>query len=337
MAFAASGLGQTAIFAGDAAKASSAVKSIFQMLDNVSDIDSQPWENKGLADRKKGGASERKLQKGTLSNGDVNLEKVNFAYPTRKAAKVFDEIDLEIPAGKVVALVGSSGSGKSTVVQLLERFYDPISYKEEEGPEGTFFKKEEDNGYMKVGGEKLTDLDCRFVRKNMGLVGQEPVLFNDTVYNNIALGKSEGCTREEVEDAARRANAYDFIMELEEGFDTIVGNAGGMVSGGQKQRIAIARALVSNPKILLLDEATSALDNESEKIVQSSLDKLVKESGSERTTIIIAHRLSTIKEADIICVLENKGDGSQVVEMGTHDELIALGQKYKALVQAYSK
>merc|ERR1712008_244311 len=128
-----------------------------------------------------------------------------------------------------------------------------------------------------------------------------------------------------------------FIMKLQDGFDTMVGNAGGMVSGGQKQRIAIARALVSNPKVLLLDEATSALDNESEKIVQASLDNLVKESGGERTTIIIAHRLSTIKEADVICVLENKGGGSKVVETGTHDELMSLGQKYKALVQAYVK
>merc|ERR1712117_787694 len=172
----------------------------------------------------------------------------------------------------------------------------------------------------------------------MSLVGQEPVLFNDTVYNNIALGKPSGnCTAEEVYDAARRANAYDFVMQLEDGFDTIVGNAGGKVSGGQKQRIAIARALVNRPKILLLDEATSALDNESEKIVQASLDKLMKESENQSTTIIIAHRLSTNKDADLICVLENKGDGSKVVEMGTHDELMALGQKYKALVKAYVK
>jgi len=162
------------------------------------------------------------------------------------------------------------------------------------------------------------------------------VLFNDTIYNNIALGK-DGCTREEVEEAAKLANAYEFILNFEDGFDTMVGPAGGKVSGGQKQRIAIARALISDPKILLLDEATSALDNESEKIVQASLDKLVKESGKDRTTIIIAHRLSTIKEADIICVLENTGDGSKVCEMGTHDELFALNQKYKALVEAYER
>lgn len=283
--------------------------------------------------------TERLTPKGSLEKGDVTLDGVDFAYPTRKAAKVFDGIDLNVPSGKVVALVGSSGSGKSTVVQLLERFYDPVSYKEERKEDGTTsMVKQEVSGFVSVEGKKLVDSDCRFVRKNIGLVGQEPVLFDDTVFNNIALGKSDGeCTAEEVHEAARRANAYDFIVGLEDGFDTVVGNAGGKVSGGQKQRIAIARALVNNPKILLLDEATSALDNESEKIVQASLDNLMKESGEERTTIIIAHRLSTIKEADVICVLENKGDGSKVVETGTHDELMRLGKKYKALVQAYVK
>lgn len=339
MAFAASGLGQAAVFAGDAAKAAAAVKAIFATIDHVPDIASEPWENNGVADGKTGLPTERPTAKGSLEKGDVTLDGVDFAYPTRKAAKVFDGIDLNVPSGKVVALVGSSGSGKSTVVQLLERFYDPVSYKEERKEDGTTsMVKQEVSGFVSVEGKKLVDSDCRFVRKNIGLVGQEPVLFDDTVFNNIALGKSDGeCTAEEVHEAARRANAYDFIVGLEDGFDTVVGNAGGKVSGGQKQRIAIARALVNNPKILLLDEATSALDNESEKIVQASLDNLMKESGEERTTIIIAHRLSTIKEADVICVLENKGDGSKVVETGTHDELMRLGKKYKALVQAYVK
>jgi len=189
-------------------------------------------------------------------------------------------------------------------------------------------------GQVQVDDVDMKDIDCRWVRKNMGLVGQEPVLFNDTVYNNIALGK-ENCTRQEVEEAARNANAYDFIMKLQDGFDTNVGASGGKVSGGQKQRIAIARALVGKPKFLLLDEATSALDNESEKIVQASLDALVQASAGNRTTIIIAHRLSTIRTADVICVFENNGNGSKVVEIGSHDELMQLGQKYKALVQAY--
>jgi len=337
MAFAASGLGQAAIFAGDSAKASAALEAIFSILDHRSDISSDPWDNNGLADPKVGAPVVRQLPEGRLVDGTANLSGVNFAYPTRKAAKIFDEIDLDIPSGKVVALVGSSGSGKSSVIQLLERFYDPISYKEQENDGKTeFVVVGEGNGVVSIDGEDMKKSDCRWLRSNFGLVGQEPVLFNDTVYNNIALGK-EGCTRAEIEEAAKSANAYDFIMKLQDGFDTMVGNAGSKVSGGQKQRIAIARALVGKPKILLLDEATSALDNESEKIVQASLDELVKASGGERTTIIIAHRLSTIRDADVICVLENNGDGSKVVEMGSHDELMNLGQKYKALVEAYEK
>lgn len=341
MAFAASGLGQAAIFAGDAASASVALNNIFASLDSDPSIASEPWEDRGKADIKTGIAKTRQVKEGSLKDGTSQLVKVNFAYPTRKTAKIFDEIDLTIPSGKVVALVGSSGSGKSTVIQLLERFYDPISYKEEvqedTGEKITEAVPVEKNGDVLVGGESMKTADCRWLRNNFALVGQEPVLFNDTIYNNIALGKAENCTRQDVEEAARRANAYDFIMKLDLGFDTLVGTAGGKVSGGQKQRIAIARALVSNPKILLLDEATSALDNESEKIVQASLDALVQEADGDRTTIIIAHRLSTIKNADIICVLENSGSGSKVCESGSHDELMALGQKYKALVEAYEK
>lgn len=224
---------------------------------------------------------------------------------------------------------------------------DNVSYEEEKeikinpsdvemGEMELSLGEDTDCGVVRLDGKDLRALDARWVRQNMALVGQEPVLFNDTIYNNIALGK-ENCTKEEVEEAAKGANAYDFIMGLPEQFDTNVGVGGSKVSGGQKQRIAIARALVSNPKILLLDEATSALDNESEKIVQASLDRLVQEEGNDRTTLIIAHRLSTIKDADVICVLDNNGDGSKVVESGTHDELMALGLKYKALVEAYTK
>ena len=228
----------------------------------------------------------------------------------------------------------------------MERFYDPTSYKEDAGDDEVGEPETDDeldvenkggtnsDGAVLLDGTNIKESDVRWLRENMSLVGQEPVLFNDTIFNNIALGKP-GCTRGEVEAAAKNANAYDFIMKMDGGFDTSVGNAGGKVSGGQKQRIAIARALVGNPKILLLDEATSALDTESEKVVQASLDKLVQEMSGERTTIIIAHRLSTIRDADVICVLENSGDGSKVVEMGTHDELMNLQQKYHALVQAY--
>jgi len=342
MAFAASGLGQAALFAGDVGKASAAVTAIFSNLDHVPSIDSAPWENRGVAELDSGEPVERHVKNDTLKEGNGELEKVNFAYPTRKTAKIFDQIDLKIPSGKVVALVGSSGSGKSTVVQLLQRFYDPISYKE--GVDGDDLveivvddgEMKDNEGIVKIDGGDIRKQDIRWLRSNIGYVGQEPVLFNDTIHNNIALGKP-GCSREEVEAAARTANAYDFIMNFEDGFDTVVGIGGGKISGGQKQRVAIARAVLRDAPILILDEATSALDNESEKIVQASLDKLVKESEGKRTTIVIAHRLSTIRSANIICVLENNGDGSRVVEMGSHDELIALGQKYKALVQAYER
>jgi len=336
MAFAASGLGQAALFAGDAAKASAALNAIFGILDHKSPITSEAWENDGMADPKSGKPDVRNVPETDMLQGSVNLTGVNFAYPTRKAARIFDEIDLTIPSGKVVALVGSSGSGKSSVIQLIQRFYDPISYVEEMVDGKVQMNVVDGNGSVKVAGEDMTTADLRWVRSHVGLVGQEPVLFNDTVYNNIAYGK-KNCTYEDVERAAKDANAYDFIMGFQDGFDTMVGAAGSKVSGGQKQRIAIARALVGKPKILLLDEATSALDNESEKIVQASLDELVKASGGDRTTIIIAHRLSTIRGADVICVLENNGDGSKVVEIGSHDELMNLGQKYKALVEAYEK
>ena len=350
MAFAASGLGQAAMFAGDAAKASNAVKSIFTTLDRIPEIDSKPWDNNGLADGASGEPTERAISTsppGAVSEekhkGEFDLEQVNFAYPTRRAAKVFDSLTLKIPAGKSVALVGSSGSGKSTVVQLLERFYDPIVYKAGQGEgEAGVYEMEivvdgetGGAGEIKMDGEATKLLDPRWMRENMGLVGQEPVLFNDSIFNNIALGVRGGASKEAVVEAAKLANAHDFIMKLDEGYETNVGSAGGKVSGGQKQRIAIARALISQPKVLLLDEATSALDNESEKVVQAALDELVKSGG--RTTVIIAHRLSTIRNCDVILVLDNNGDGSKVVEQGTHEELLKLGGKYKKLVEAYER
>lgn len=193
-----------------------------------------------------------------------------------------------------------------------------------------------DESSIHLDGINLRNLDVKWLRSKIALVGQEPRLFFGTVFENIALGKP-GATKEDVRAAAKAANAHEFIMETG-GYDRHVGAGGNKLSGGQKQRVAIARAIIQNPRILLLDEATSALDNESEKVVQASIDALVADKGAERTTIIIAHRLSTIRGCDKIFVLENdwdKGKGSTVVEQGTHEELMALGGKYLSLRRAF--
>jgi len=215
--------------------------------------------------------------------------------------QVCNGYNLEVAAGTTVALVGSSGSGKSTAIQLIERFYDP------------------DSGVVMLDGVDLKQLNVRWLRMQIGLVGQEPVLFSGTIADNIAYGKP-GSTRPEVEEAARMANAYNFILDFPLKFDTDVGEKGGQLSGGQKQRIAIARAIIKNPAVLLLDEATSALDTESERIVQDALDDLLTKQ--KRTTVVIAHRLSTIKNADKIAVV----DKGKIVEEGTHDELMRKGE-----------
>jgi ATP-binding cassette subfamily B (MDR/TAP) protein 1 len=206
---------------------------------------------------------------------------------------------LHIPAGQTVALSGASGSGKSTIIQLIERFYDPLK------------------GELTLDGVDIKTFNLQWLRKQLGLVSQEPVLFQGTVADNIRYGKPDA-TQEEIEEATRAANAHGFIMEtLANGYETDVGMRGGKLSGGQKQRVAIARALVKKPAVLLLDEATSALDNESERIVQAALDEIMVKQ--KRTTIVIAHRLSTIRNADKIAVLK---DG-KVAEQGTHDELLS--------------
>ena len=207
--------------------------------------------------------------------------------------------------GETVAVVGQSGSGKSTLVDLIPRFWDV------------------ERGEVKVDGINVKELRVKDLRSLMGNVNQEAILFNDTIYNNIAFG-AEGVTREQVEDAARIANAHDFIMETEQGYDTIIGDRGCRLSGGQRQRISIARAILKDPAILILDEATSALDTESERLVQDALERLMK----DRTTIVIAHRLSTIINADKICVLHE----GKIAEMGTHRQLIERGGIYKHLV-----
>ena len=239
-------------------------------------------------------------------SGTIRFEGVHFAYPARPDIKIFDDFNLEIPAGQSIALVGESGSGKSTVVSLIERFYDPLA------------------GKVSLDGEDVAGLQVRWLRDQIGLVSQEPTLFALSIKENIKYGK-EGATDAEVEAAAKAANAHNFISALPDGYDTQVGERGIQLSGGQKQRVAIARAMLKDPKILLLDEATSALDAESEKVVQEALDNAMV----GRTTVIVAHRLSTVRNANAIAVLQ-KG---KVVEMGTHDELIAKDGAYAALVR----
>lgn len=237
---------------------------------------------------------------------DIEFRNVSFAYgqPGQELHWVLRNINLTIPKGKTIALVGQSGGGKSTLVDLIPRYYDV------------------QEGEVLIDGINVKDLGIHDLRQLIGNVNQEAILFNDTFYNNITFGVDHA-TKEDVDNAARIANAYDFIMESEQGFDTNIGDRGGRLSGGQRQRVSIARAILKNPPILILDEATSALDTESERLVQEALFKLMK----TRTTVAIAHRLSTIKNADEICVIHE----GQIVERGTHDELLARDGYYKKL------
>lgn len=241
----------------------------------------------------------------------VSFEHVSFAYQPER--EVLTDICLSIPKGKTVALVGQSGSGKTTLTDLLPRFYDPTE------------------GCITIDGEDIRHNTTHDLRSLMGIVCQEPILFNDTVFNNITFGVDvsqpapNGLTwREAAEQAARIANAHDFIADMPEGYDTVIGDRGSRLSGGQRQRLSIARAILKNPLILILDEATSALDSESERLVQEALEHLMK----DRTTLVVAHRLSTIRHADLICVMHE----GRIVERGTHNELYALGGYYTKLV-----
>ena len=293
--FGAQSAGTIFSFAPDMGKAKQAAAELKQLFDRQPEIDS--WSEDG--------------EKLTSVEGHIEFRDVHFRYPTRPEQPVLRGLNLTVKPGQYVALVGASGCGKSTTIQLLERFYDPLA------------------GGVYIGGKESSSLNVNNYRSWIALVSQEPTLYQGTVKENILLGADrEDVPQEAIEQACKDANIYDFIMSLPDAFDTIVGSKGSMLSGGQKQRIAIARALLRDPKILLLDEATSALDSESEKVVQAALDKAAK----GRTTIAVAHRLSTIQRADMIYVF----DAGKVVEAGTHAELLHLRGRYFELVNLQS-
>lgn len=304
---AATGVSQASATAPDVNKVKDSAASIFELLDSQPAIDSSSDEGTTLASVR----------------GEIELQHVSFKYPTRPDIQIFKDLCLTIPSGKVclfhfdlksftktlfiplflaffqtVALVGESGSGKSTVISLIERFYNP------------------DSGNIILDGVEIKRFKLSWLRQQMGLVSQEPVLFNETIRANIAYGKKGEVTEEEIIKATTAANAHSFISGLPHGYDTNVGERGVQLSGGQKQRIAISRAILKDPRILLLDEATSALDAESERIVQDALDRVMV----NRTTVVVAHRLTTIMGADIIAVVKN----GVVCEKGRHDVLMKL-------------
>ncbi|KRH21126.1 hypothetical protein GLYMA_13G222000v4 [Glycine max] len=290
------GVSQSSALAPDTNKAKDSAASIFEILDSKPAIDSSSDEGTTLDTVK----------------GEIELQQVSFCYPTRPNIQIFKDMCLTMPTGKTVALVGESGSGKSTVISLLERFYNP------------------DSGRILIDGVDIKEFKLNWLRQQMGLVGQEPILFNDSIRANIAYSKEGGATEEEIIAAAQAANAHKFISSLPHGYDTSVGERGTQLSGGQKQRIAIARAILKDPRILLLDEATSALDAESEGVVQEALDRV----SVNRTTVVIAHRLTTIKGADIIAVVKN----GAIAEKGGHDALMKIdGGVYASLVALHTK
>ncbi|KAJ0110909.1 hypothetical protein Patl1_00783 [Pistacia atlantica] len=274
LTMAALGISQTSSFAPDSTKAKGAAASIFAIIDRQSKIDSSDESGTTIENVK----------------GEIELHHVSFKYPLRPDVQILRDLSLAIHAGKRV------GVGNPTVVSLLQRFYDP------------------DAGQITLDGVEIQKLKLKWLRQQMGLVSQEPALFNETIRSNIAYGKEGNATEAEILAASELANAHKFISSLQKGYDTMVGERGIQLSGGQKQRVAIARAIVKDPKILLLDEATSALDAESERVVQDALDRVMK----NRTTVVVAHRLSTIKNADVIAVVKN----GVIVEKGKHDTLI---------------
>ncbi|KAM0065931.1 putative ABC-type xenobiotic transporter [Helianthus debilis subsp. tardiflorus] len=271
-----------------------AASRVFEVIDRIPAID--PYSTIG-----------RKLKS---VRGRLELKNVSFAYPSRKSIPILNSLNLVIPSQKISALVGASGAGKSTIFALLERFYDP------------------NEGLILLDGQDIRSLQVKWLRSQMGMVGQEPVLFADTILENILMGK-ENATKKEAIDACIAVNAHKFISDLPQGYDTQVGEKGTQLSGGQKQRIALARAMIKDPKILLLDEPTSALDPTSESLVQQAIDEISK----GRTTIVIAHRLATVKNAETIVVLEQ----GSVVEIGDHNKLMAQQGAYYSLIKLASE
>lgn len=295
LVLAAVGVSQSSALSTNATKARDSAISIFSIIDRKSRIDSSSDE----------GAIMKNV------TGSIDFNNVSFKYPSRPDVQIFSDFTLHIPSQKTIALVGESGSGKSTIIALLERFYDP------------------DSGNISLDGVEIRSLKVSWLRDQMGLVGQEPVLFNDTIRANITYGKHSEVTEEEITAVAKAANAHEFVSSLPQGYDTVVGEKGVQLSGGQKQRVAIARAILKDPKILLLDEATSALDAESERVVQDALDRVMV----NRTTIVVAHRLSTIKGADMIAVLKE----GKIAEKGKHEALLRIKDgAYASLVQLRS-
>ncbi len=286
--FVAFALGALTELWADFMRASGAAERVFELMDRQPAIPTSGGERPASTE------------------GRVHLHEVGFTYPARPDVPVLQGIELKIEPGEVVAIVGPSGAGKSTIASLLGRLYDPQS------------------GRILLDGKDLKTLDPEWLRQQIGVVAQEPLLFSSSIADNIRYGKV-GASLAEVEEAARAANAHDFISRFPEGYQTMVGERGTRLSGGQKQRVAIARAVLKNPRLLILDEATSALDAESEHLVKDALDRLMK----NRTTLIIAHRLSTVMDADRVMVLE----GGKVVQSGSHSALMGQDGLYRRLVE----
>lgn len=275
----ANSVAETVSLAPEIVRGGESIRSVFSILNRSTRIDSDDPEGEPV----------------DSIRGEIELRHVDFAYPSRPEISIFKDLNIRIRAGQSQALVGASGSGKSSVIALIERFYDPLA------------------GKVMIDGKDIRRLNLKSLRRKIGLVQQEPVLFATTIFDNIAYGK-ENTTEEEVIEAARAANVHGFVSELPDGYKTPVGERGVQLSGGQKQRIAIARAVLKDPAVLLLDEATSALDAESECVLQEALDRLMR----GRTTVLVAHRLSTIRGVDCIGVVQE----GRIIEIGSHAELV---------------